>query len=356
MSIGANLNLWGIILAGGEGERVQDFLLKLNGDDRPKQFSTITGTKSMLRSTIDRAQLLIHPDRLLTVITHHHLRYAQLELNDRPAGTVVVQPKGKGTGVGLLLPLLKIEKQDPDSIIAVLPADHFIIEKQRFMHHVNSAADFVRSDPSIVVLLGMIPDRVESGYGWIECGSQVVRGGGSILHDVRRFWEKPCGDVAQHLFTIGCLWNTFVLVGHTETLLNLFQTFLPEVFTPFDLVRETLNTMAEKPTLIRLFDQIPNTDFSRSILERMSGQLRVLEMTGVYWSDWGEEHRIRHDVGRFKMRLTQRRAEYTTCGSPPGPELDPYESHQAPPDDVDQRLIAAVNLGITAHLGLQKHR
>jgi mannose-1-phosphate guanylyltransferase len=278
-------------------------MFTLNGDDRPKQFSAITGTQTMLRSTIERAELLIHPERLLTIITHRHLRYAQQELNDRPSGTVVVQPSCKGTGVGLLLPLMKIRKRDRESIAAVFPADHFIIEKQRFMQHVTSAAELVHSDPSLIVLLGVNPDRVEGGYGWIERGARISRGSGPILHRVRRFWEKPSGEVAHHLFSIGCLWNSFVLVGRTATFLDLFRRLTPEVFDPLASVRETLNTEAEAGAIARAFDQIPSTDFSRSILERASEQLRVLEMTGVYWSDWGEECRIRHDIERFNMPL-----------------------------------------------------
>jgi mannose-1-phosphate guanylyltransferase len=303
MSFAANGHLWGTILAGGEGRRLREFILRLNCDDRPKQFCTITGTRSMLRNTIDRAQLLIPSERILTVITRHHLRYAGEQLSDRPPGTVVVQPSCRGTAVGLLLPLLVIQKRDPGAIVAVLPADHFIIENQRFMHQVDSAAEIVRADPSVIVMLGVNPDRIESGYGWVERGPRIVRCRGSILHRVRRFWEKPGEEAARLLFTSGCLWNTFVLVGHAATFLEHFRTLAPEIFEPLFSAKEILDTAAERVALKRLFDQIPTTDFSRSVLTRISAHLRVLEMTGVYWSDWGEEHRIRHDVDRFNMRL-----------------------------------------------------
>ena len=306
MPIESNKTLWGIILAGGEGRRLQEFMLRLNGEGRPKQFCTITGTRSMLRCTIDRAQLLIHPERILTVLTRHHMRYAQEQLADRLSGTMVVQPSCRGTGVGLLLPLLTIQKRDPESIVAVLPADHFIIENQRFMDHVDSAAEFVRADPSSLVLLGVNPDRAEDGYGWVERGPRVARSGTSILHRVRQFWEKPGKKVAQRLRANGCLWNTFVLVGHTATFLDLFRSMASEIFDPLVSLKETLDTAAEKQAVLDVFDRIPSSDFSRSILERIPERLRVMELTGVYWSDWGEEHRILHDADRFNLSLNGR--------------------------------------------------
>src|ERR1041384_173135 len=303
MSSDENRNLWGVILAGGEGERVQSFPRRVVADVRPKQFCAITGRHSMLRHTLDRAQVLIPPQRTLTIITHHHMRYAQEQLSDRPPGTVVVQPSSRGTGVGILLPLLKIRKRHADSIVVVFPADHFVIDKERFMYHVASAARIVHADPSVVVILGVNPNRAESGYGWVERGSRIERCQGAILHRVRRFWEKPAEKTAQTLFDNGCLWNTFVLVGHTSVLLNHLRSVVPEIYEPLHSVQDILDTTAEGGAIMEVFEHLPSADFSRAVLQKIPEHLRVLELTGVYWSDWGEAHRILHEVERFNMRI-----------------------------------------------------
>ncbi len=63
-----NCKSWGIILAAGEGKRLQSFVHSNYGTDAPKQFCTFTGTRSMLGHTIDRAEMLIKPEQLLTVV------------------------------------------------------------------------------------------------------------------------------------------------------------------------------------------------------------------------------------------------------------------------------------------------
>jgi len=86
-------HLWGIILAGGEGKRLQPFIRSRFGSERPKQYCPLFGDRSMLRHTLSRAERLIPPERLLTVVTRPHLDYAREELHDRPRGTVIVQPR-----------------------------------------------------------------------------------------------------------------------------------------------------------------------------------------------------------------------------------------------------------------------
>src|SRR5262245_26114855 len=107
LSQGIN-HLWGIVLAGGNGMRLQPFIKELYGVALPKQYCALTGTRSMLRHTIDRARMLIPRQQLVTVVNKSHLQYAEEQLSDQPADTVVVQPMCRETGPGILLPLVHI--------------------------------------------------------------------------------------------------------------------------------------------------------------------------------------------------------------------------------------------------------
>jgi mannose-1-phosphate guanylyltransferase len=95
-----------VVLAGGRGTRLQQFIRHITGSDRPKQFCRIVGTRSMLRHTWDRARRIAAPDRILTVITAGQEAYLQDEPSGSVPGSVLVQPANKDTAPGLLLPLL----------------------------------------------------------------------------------------------------------------------------------------------------------------------------------------------------------------------------------------------------------
>lgn len=291
--------LWGIILAGGEGRRLQRFIRLHWGSKRPKQYCTLIGGQSMLRHTLARAERIIPPERLLTIVTRHHLGYAREELYDRPPATVIIQPCNRETGPGILLPLLHIHQRDPDAIVALLPSDHFIVEEERFMAAVEEAASYVASSPRYLVLLGVEPDRPETEYGWIEAGDGLEHHWGGEFYRVKSFWEKPHLKTAKALYRNGCLWNTLVLVGQAWMLMMLFQTLTPELYVRLQRIRPVLSGRGEAEALKDIYRWLPSVNFSRAILARSAHCLGVLRVKGVYWSDWGNPEQVQMDVARF---------------------------------------------------------
>lgn len=299
-------HLWGIVLAGGSGKRLLEFTKQLYGYPRPKQYCVIHGARSMLEHTLDRARLLISPDRLLTVILKSHRKYVEEINHDQPSEAFVIQPECRDTGPGLLLPLLKIHHMDPKSVVVVLPSDHFILGDKVFMKSVKQATDFVESYPEFMVLIGVKPHRSEAEYGWIEPGKGIISYRGEIIYPVHRFLEKPPPEMVEVLRSNGCLWNTFVLVGQTSTFLQHIQKHMPEVFTTFKSIQEAFNSSREEEAIESAYLSIPSVNFSRSVLEHVSKYLYVLEVSGIYWNDWGNEDRIKLDIEQFDLCLSIR--------------------------------------------------
>lgn len=290
---------WGIILAGGDGKRVQDFLRTHFGLDKPKQFCALLGKRSMLRHTIDRASSLIPRSRLVTVIGRRHLSFAKDDLFDREPQSVVLQPLNCETAPGILLPLARIHSVDPKAIIAIFPADHFILEERRFMEYIAGAFTFVARTPGLIVTLGVRPASLQPGYGWIERGDCVGQVKGKNIFHVKKFWEKPAHELTQFLFEKGCLWNTMTLVGTAEMFVRLFRECTPEMFSSFQKIWKSIGTTREEEAAEEVFRSLPSVNFSRAILERASHSLGVLPVKDVYWSDWGDETRIRIDLARM---------------------------------------------------------
>lgn len=290
---------WGVVLAGGEGRRLEDFLKRELGLNRPKQFCAIVGKRSMLRHTIDRVSSIIPAHRLMTVVSRHHLEYALDDLIDREPETVITQPVNRETAAGILLPLMHIQHKDPNAIVGIFPSDHFILEERRFMDHVRTAFSFAARNPDVLVTLGATPGSAERGYGWIERGEGLGREESTELYRVKRFWEKPEGDLTNALFAQGCLWNTMTMVGAVSMLMRLFRQQTPDLFSSFKPVWDAMGTQGESEATEKVFSTLPSINFSYAILQHSPQNLAVLPVKDVYWNDWGDERRVTADLHRI---------------------------------------------------------
>lgn len=291
--------LWGIILAGGEGRRLQRLMRWLTGNDLPKQYCAVIGRRSMFQHTVDRAAMCIPADRIFTVIARDHLEKARQQFEGWPADLLVIQPYNRDTAPGTLLPLLHIEARDSNATVVIFPSDHFIAEEQVFMAHVLQGVEFLEEHPDLLILLGIVPDRPETAYGWIEPGEEIARRPGYRLLQVREFQEKPNPATAQRLYLEGGLWSSLLLVGRLRTFLECIRGVLPDLWERFQAIRAALGTSREVSALDEAYRRMPAVDISHHLLERIPGRLGVVPVTGVLWSDWGEERRIFETLGRI---------------------------------------------------------
>jgi mannose-1-phosphate guanylyltransferase len=287
----------GIVLAGGEGKRIRPFIRRLLGVDLPKQYATFIGTRSMLEHTFNRAEQLIPPERLFVVAARDHLEYveAQRQINDRPPHTVVLQPINRETGPGLLLPLMYLLKQFPNSTVGIFPSDHFVLQEDRFTACVRQAFEAVEKCPAKVVFLGVKAADPEQEYGYIlpEHPNPDL---GSSVRGVKAFVEKPEPRIAENIMSLGGLWNTMVMVFRPGILLHLVSLSAPRLYFSFQQIFQSLGTGRESLTIERVYRQMTPMNFSTDLLEGLDlysrNQLSVVPMEGVLWSDWGSEDRI----------------------------------------------------------------
>jgi mannose-1-phosphate guanylyltransferase len=288
----------GIVLAGGEGKRLRSFVQRACGTTLPKQYVSFIGTRSMLEHTFHRAEKLICPERIFTVVNEDHLVHSEVrrQLANRPRHTIVVQPENKETAPGLLLPLIHLYKRYPQSTVTVFPSDHFILEENRFMTHVYLATRLVERDPSRSVFLGVEPSSLESDYGYILPGREIFDSFSLGVRAISSFIEKPTSNAAHDVIQKGSLWNTMVMVFNTGTLLKKVRQIATALYDSFKHIEGVIGKPNYTNVVKDVYRQMESMNFSKGVLEALSREtssgLTVLPLRGVHWSDWGSERRI----------------------------------------------------------------
>lgn len=288
-------NRWGIVLAGGEGERLKPMIREWLGHEKPKQFCTLTSDKTLLEETLDRVSGIVARERLVTIIGRDHGKH--MNGCAARAGRLIHQPSGRETAPGIFLPAAHILRADPAATVLIFPSDHFISSGPAFPACVERAAALAERSPGKIVLLGAVPDGPEQDYGWIEPERSWPRTAGAMK--VSRFREKPGAREAAEMFEQGCLWNTMVMAVKIETLWDLGRACLPEMMVHFDALLPALGTAWEASALEETYQRLGRYNFSSQIVERVPERVMVLPMTGVEWSDLGRPARIRELMGRL---------------------------------------------------------
>jgi mannose-1-phosphate guanylyltransferase len=290
-------------LAGGEGTRLAPLTWALYADRRPKQFAALRGTRSMLQATIDRLLPLVPERRIVVVVTEP---CAELAL------TTVVQPRNRGTSVGLLLPLAHVRLRDPCASVIVTPSDHSVAVPDKLREALEHG--IAELDLAPIQIVGVRAESAEPSYGWIVAGSPL----GPHVSAAAEFTEKPSPEEAQQLFARGALWNTFVLVADAPTLWNAAARVLPIHAAE---IRAAVNAEADEEALERLYAGLTSSDFSRDVLETQPG-IAVLPVDGAGWSDWGTPERV------FASLSEQERRELVSRTRPADSQLTEPEPAQ----------------------------
>lgn len=280
---------WALVLAAGEGSRLRCLTTTVSGIAVPKQFCSLRGGRSLLQETIGRAASIVDHARICTVVAEQHRSWwGPAVLWRLPQSNVIVQPENRGTGNGVLLPLLHIMERDPEARIVILPSDHHVCDESVLRGALDRAlAQLARGNG--VVLLGVEPEGVDPELGYIVPHSDSDAG----VYTVDRFVEKPSTAVARELIAAGALWNVFIVAARAPALLDLFSTRYPKVVAD---MRVVVADDAENPTrpvaATRLYRSLPFIDFSRHVTEGCESALRVLRVPPCGWSDLGTPVRL----------------------------------------------------------------
>lgn len=316
---------WALVLAAGDGSRLRALTTQPCGTAVPKQYCSLSGGQSLLEDALARAQSQVAPERVCAIVAQQHQRWwsSVAALTALPQANLIVQPRNRGTAIGILYSLVHILSQDPEAQVLLLPSDHYVADEATLQRSLAAAMDHVVRCPDQPVLLGLHPDEPDSELGYVIPGVSDAFGGRTVA----RFVEKPELPVAAQIVRAGGLWNTFIIAASARALLNLFlPRFAPTVMEMQVIVGSALQqkNAGGWPAIVDMYMRLPDLDFSRDLLEGREQSLCVLRVPPCGWSDLGTPHRVGETLRRLSSdRMPRGRADF----SPPLDQINLAAQH-----------------------------
>ena len=283
---------WALILAAGDGARLQSLTMTAAGVSVPKQFCSVGGGASLLHAAVARAHVVTPVERICAVVAEHHRQWWRELPLTLPAHNIFVQPLNKGTAYGILLPLLRILHRDADASILVLPSDHYVGNETVLATSLQEVRAQLDRRHDSVILLGFDPEDADTELGYI------VRSGTGAVREILQFVEKPSAAAARALIECGGLWNSFILAARGQLLLRAFEALCPQIVA--DMRRIVADERVELDALTQLYGQMPSLDFSRDIVQRCPLPLQALKVPRCGWSDLGTPRRVAEVTHRIR--------------------------------------------------------
>jgi mannose-1-phosphate guanylyltransferase/mannose-6-phosphate isomerase len=244
MAGSATIRVQPVILAGGSGTR----LWPLSRQQFPKQLIELMGAESLLEATLRRldgldgfdapgdAPRFQTSDEFVVVCGSEHkmLTAQQIERNGRRA-RIVLEPCARNTAPALTLAALAAlaNGSGDDPVLVAMPADHAVSDRDAFQCAIASAIE--QAAPGALVTLGIVPDRIETGYGYIKAGAPLTRADGAdetmpCAHVLDRFVEKPRREMAEQYLASGeYWWNSGIFVCRASVWLAAIEHFQPAI-------------------------------------------------------------------------------------------------------------------------------
>jgi mannose-1-phosphate guanylyltransferase / mannose-6-phosphate isomerase len=274
-----------VIMAGGSGTR----LWPLSRAGYPKQFLILSGNTSLFQQAADRLATLgaediaINAPLVVGNEEHRFMVLDQLREQRLTPSAVLLEPVGRNTAPAITLAALQALQAGSDPVLVVTPADQTVTDAAAFTTALQAAIR--QASDGAIVILGITPDRPETGYGYIRSQAD-----GTGLR-VEAFVEKPDAATAQRYLDEGSYyWNSGMFVLRASTWLKALQRFRPDIEAA---TRAAFDARATDGAFVRpakdSFAQVPSDSIDYAVMERCPGSEFPLRMVPLDagWNDLG---------------------------------------------------------------------
>lgn len=218
-----------VILSGGSGTR----LWPLSREKHPKQLLALVGEETMLQATATRINNFsgdLAVAETMLVVCNEEYRFItaeQLRTVGFTQPKLLLEPAGRNTAPALTLAAIEATANNADAVLLIMPADHVISDVAGFHEAIQSGLPQAIS--GAMVTFGIVPNRPETGYGYIQVGDTLPE---STARSLRAFVEKPEMETAKQYVAEGnYLWNSGIFMLRASIWLKAIAHFNPQMFS-----------------------------------------------------------------------------------------------------------------------------
>ena len=219
--------LTALIMAGGRGTR----FWPASTDEYPKQFLNLIGERTMIQETVHRLLPLMDIDHIFICTGAKYKDICLEQLPDLPEKNIIVEPMGRNTAPCILLSALYIKQVYGETNVIVLPSDHQINNDLEFLSVLSDANEFVSSKKESIITIGIMADRPETGYGYINFMDTIDTVNSHEIKKVNKFVEKPNAEVAQLYLDDGhYLWNAGMFMFNVNFMASEYEKYATDTY------------------------------------------------------------------------------------------------------------------------------
>jgi len=270
-----------VVMAGGRGER----LWPLVRAHRPKVCVAPDGKTSLIASTLKRLEGLSPKQGHLLVITQSQAKAIAKALPAKYHRAMVPEPQGKNTAACIGLAASILAHRDPEQVMVVLPADHWISPTSKFRDSLKAGIELSRAHDRMV-MIGLPATRVHTGLGHLCTGQAQGTRHGCATFRLVRFVEKPTPELAQELMTqYRTFWNAGIFIGRVATFKALIRRWLPDHAARLDPLGPLAGTPRFARALAAAYRPLQGISFDHGVMAHVDDGF-VVE-GGFAWEDLG---------------------------------------------------------------------
>jgi len=194
---------------------------------------------------------------------------------------ILVEPMARNTAPCIGFAAAWVAKQDPQGILAILPADHYIQNDAEFLRVFDIAV--AQAGRDLIATLGVTPDHPETGYGYVQRGAEIF----PEVFQVRQFVEKPDRPTAEKYLEDGNYdWNAGMFFMRANVALEAISRHMPALSAGMTRVMNDLGTPRAQQTIKEAFEGAEPISIDYGVMEKEAQNIVDIPCAAG-WSDLG---------------------------------------------------------------------